>query len=174
MKNIIYPILACAVIGAFMFSCEQDKETSQESVFKNEYTNDPTCKTSFANEQKSISTASNLSCVEYTYDAENQKLYLLHVNAGFNCCPEELYYTVKFASDTILIQEYETDSDCDCNCLYDLNMEVEGVENTTYQIKFIESYASDMAELLFEADLSTDSTGSYCVTREHDPWGSWN
>ncbi len=60
-----------------------------------------------------------LAAVEYYYDGENQ-LILTHINAGFNCCPGELYTEISENDGDIIIEEFETDAACKCNCLYDL------------------------------------------------------
>jgi len=118
-----------------------------------------------------IQTKQRFSCSEYLFDKENNKLTLKHINAGFNCCPDSLYCIVELKSDTILIQEFEKSAPCRCNCLYDLDIEIGSVDLKKYQIKFIEPYVADHNELLFEIDLTKNSTGSYCVTRKQYPWG---
>lgn len=70
-----------------------------------------------------------------------------------------------------MIQEYEKVADCKCECLYDLEIEVNGVDFKKYQIKFIEPYALEQDKLDFEVDLTKDSNGTYCVTRKQYPWG---
>jgi hypothetical protein len=98
-------------------------------------------------------------------------LTVKHINAGFNCCPDSLYCKVDLEGDTILIQELENSTLCHCNCLYDLVIEIKGIDLKKYHVKFIEPYVADQNKLLFEIDLTEDSTGSYCVTRQQYPWG---
>jgi hypothetical protein len=85
-----------------------------------------------------------------------------------------LYCKIELIGDTIQIQEYETASACRCNCLYDLDIEIEGVDLSKYQIKFVEPYAGDQAELIFWIDLTDEISGSYSVTRKNYPWGVYS
>jgi hypothetical protein len=55
-------------------------------------------------------------------------LTLKHVDAGFSCCPDSLYCNIGLKGDTILIQEFEKTAVCKCNCLYDLDIEINGVD----------------------------------------------
>jgi hypothetical protein len=98
-------------------------------------------------------------------------LIFKHINAGFNCCPEGFYCNVSLKNDTIVIEEFENSSLCDCNCLFDLDIEVKGVETKTYQIKFIEPYCGDQAKLEFPVNLAVLKDGIFCVTRTRYPWG---
>ncbi len=69
-----------------------------------------------------------------------------------------------------MIQECESNALCNCNCLYDLEIDIEGIVTQNYLIKFIEPYAADQSQILFEADLSNGNEGSFCVIRKHYPW----
>jgi hypothetical protein len=125
-------------------------------------------------EKKSIDftegTPDSLSCVEYSFNPSESKLYLKHINAGFNCCPKGLYCNISLNNDTITIHEFENAHDCDCNCLYDLYIEINGAIIKKYQVKFIEPYCSEQEKLLFEIDLTNGNAGSYCVSRKQYPW----
>jgi hypothetical protein len=112
-----------------------------------------------------------VSCIEYSFDADSNILLLKHLNAGFNCCPESLFCSVVSRGDSIIIQEFEAAALCRCNCLYDLEIRIEGVESKSYQLRIIEPYAMEMEQLVFEIDLTENTTGSYCVTRKIYPWG---
>ena len=116
-------------------------------------------------------TTTNFSCVEYSYNITSKILIFKHINAGFNCCPEGFYCNVSLKNDTIVIEEFENSSLCDCNCLYDLDIEVKGIESKTYQIKFIEPYCGNQAKIEFGVDLAVLQQDSYCVTRTNYPWG---
>ena len=115
--------------------------------------------------------ADTLSCIKYSYDPAAGVLSLSHINAGFNCCPGELYCDVSLNSDTIVVEEKEKEAMCDCDCLYDLTIEVNGVQDKKYVIRFIEPYAATSAKLIFEIDLPSAQTGSCCVIRKSYPWG---
>ena len=95
----------------------------------------------------------------------------MHVNTGFNCCPQGFYCNLSLKNDTIIIEEFENSSLCDCNCLYDLNIEVKGVGAKKNQFKFIEAYCGEQEKLEFPIDLPALEQGSYCVTKTNYPWG---
>ena len=70
-----------------------------------------------------------------------------------------------------MIEEKEEAAQCDCNCLYDLEIEIEGVEEQSYQINVFEPYALDQAKLSFSIDLKSEPSGSFSVIRKIYPWG---
>ncbi len=152
--------------GLYFTSCENNESTSKSDKLEGKVVNSTTCK----RDLKSTSTPDTLSCIEYSFDASNQQLNIKHINAGFNCCPGDFSCDVKLNTDTIIIQEFESSSSCDCVCMNDLDIEVTGVEKKKYLMKFIEPYAEDVAELLFEIDLTKTEEGEYCVTRKKYPW----
>ena len=111
-------------------------------------------------------------CVEYSYDGHGT-LQITHVNAGFNCCQDEIVATIEITGGLIRITEAEIPVGglCDCNCLFDMEYEIADLEAGTYRIEFAEPYVDAEAELLeFDVDLSESPMGSYCVTRTHYPW----
>ena len=114
---------------------------------------------------------SNQSCIIYTFNAENEKLSILHENAGFNCCPGEINCRISFSNDTIVVEELEEYPMCDCNCLFNLEIEINGVLPSKYYLKFIEPYAGDQLKLEFEIDLLNHPSAEYCVERNMYPWG---
>jgi hypothetical protein len=116
-------------------------------------------------------TPNSQSCVAFLFDPETRKLSLKHFNAGFNCCPESLSCTVTYRNDSIIIQEIEQQMGCRCNCLYDLDMEILGVEPGKYQLQLIEPYLGTQQPLVFSIDLLTQKQGSFCISRTNYPWG---
>ncbi len=112
-----------------------------------------------------------LSCIEYDYDAVEKILHLRHINAGFNCCPVEITCTAKLVSDTIIVQESEKSALCNCDCLYDLAIDITGVEEDRYFIKVLEPYSRDQNKLYLLLFLNKDKEGTVCVTRTQYPWG---
>ena len=118
-----------------------------------------------------VNTPDTLSCVKYIYDFTSGTLKLTHINAGFNCCPGKLTCTAVMHSDTIVISEYEEKADCRCNCLYDLEIEITEVNPQKYVICFVEPYAPDEEDLIFDVDLNKSPEGSFCVVRTNYPWG---
>lgn len=121
--------------------------------------------------KKSADVADSISCVNYSYDAAQKVLQLTHVNAGFNCCPEKISCRFSVKGDTITITEQERSALCSCDCLFDLEMELSGVEAKCYRIVISEPYAEGMEPLDFEVDLASVPEGSFCVNRKSYPWG---
>ena len=164
MKTII---LTALLSGLLLFSCEEEKE--KQLVLAGTLINNTNCKDNFKSAPGNKITADSLSCIDYSYN--KIKLTIKHINAGFNCCPEKLYCNISLVSDTIIIQEFEKSALCDCNCLYDLDIEISGVETKKYILKLIEPYCGNQEKLIFEIDLTRETEGLYCVTRKQYPWG---
>jgi hypothetical protein len=129
------------------------------------------CKGFASAKQTSMKISSGESCVEYTFDSETGKLSIKHINAAFNCCPEDISCTISTVNDTIFIRETEVDGLCNCLCLFDLDIELEGLLPTSYYAKFEEPYLDKDEKLEFEINLQDKPSGSYCTTREEYPWG---
>jgi hypothetical protein len=166
MKRIVQIILIVLTV-AFIFSgCGKD-EPAGEGQLNGKVVNSSDCKDNL----KSAGDPDNLSCADYSFDEQNSLLKIKHINAGFNCCPKKLYCDVWLSNDTIYVQEFEEAALCRCNCLYDLDIEIKGVNPQKYQVKFIEPYAEKQNKLVFEIDLNRKKTGKVCVKRNGYPWG---
>ncbi|MFO7789988.1 MAG: hypothetical protein R6V32_05395 [Bacteroidales bacterium] len=159
------------VLILFLFTACNEEEQETETPLSSNVTEQTGCKNFTGNIRDSSEITSSMSCIEYSYDDSEMCLSLSHINAGFNCCPGELYCEVSMNSDTILVQEFETEAACDCHCLFDMEMEVNRVKSGNYYLKIEEPYAHGQASLEFEINLSTSPTGSYCVERTDPPWG---
>ncbi len=170
--KIVFVIIILAVI-IFNNGCEKEKEDQTDLVFSGKLTSHTDCK-SFKSTGILFDTPDTLSCVDYTFDASANKLVMKHINAGFNCCPDVLYCIITLKGDTIIIQEDEKEAGCHCNCLFDLDMEITGVEAKKYQVQFIEPYSGDQEDLQFEMDLTKNTNGSVCEVRKQYPWGVYN
>ena len=168
MKTTTYKIIFIAILIFSSLSCEKNQVNNNDITGK--LINNTDCKT-FKSASIGSEVSDTLSCIFYSFDPSANKLILKHVNAGFNCCPESLYCAVSLNNDTIIVQEFEKEALCDCNCLYDLDIELNGVEPKRYYIKIIEPYAIGQEKLNFELDLGPSNEGSYCVTRKGYPWG---
>ena len=111
-------------------------------------------------------------CIEYTYDGHSV-LTLKHVNAGFNCCPDSLLAAFHVSVGEIIIDESEdlTTGGCHCLCLYDLNYEITGLAPGHYNIRVNQPYLKSGAAVLdFSMNLTSATSGSFCVTRNFYPW----
>jgi hypothetical protein len=171
MKPIIYSLFIISLFGLIIISCEKNNDNDKKLIITGQLISNSTCKNDLKSSSQVVATPDNLTCVEYSFDKEKSKLTIKHINSGFNCCPDSLYCKVKLKGDTIMIQEFEKSALCKCNCLYDLDIEVNSVEMKNYQIKFIEPYVGEQTKLIFDIDLTKDSNGTFCVTRNQYPWG---
>jgi hypothetical protein len=171
LKTIVISIFALTLLIA---ACEEKSENNEENDqtdVSGWLTYHTDCKDTFKSGIEEKVTSDTLSCIQYEYDEAESILKIKHINAGFNCCPEELYCHFSFSGDTIVITESEKDHLCHCNCLYDLDMVLQNVEEKKYRIKLIEPYAESQAALNVEIDLASNTEGSFCVTRKLYPWG---
>jgi hypothetical protein len=162
-------LLFIFVLPLLLFnSCENQKEPTGSGI-SGSITNSSDCK-NFKSGGLKFTEADTFSCVHYFYDDVNHKVIMNHVNAGFNCCQKK-YCELSTNNDTIIIHEFENGLACDCLCLFDLDIEIEGVNQKKYQVRFIEPYAKGQTELIFEMDLTSGNEGEYCVERMGYPWG---
>jgi len=116
---------------------------------------------------------SNVDCLEWNYTGDWQ-LDLKHINSAFNCCPI-VHANFYLWNDTIIIEEYETFDTlgpCYCLCLFDVDYTISGLTPGEYFVKIIgmNLYPGDDT-LMLSIDLTQEPQGSYCVTRDHYPWG---
>jgi hypothetical protein len=155
-------------LGLFVAGC--DKESNNPSSLSGKVVFASECKNNLKAASMALNIPDSLSCVDYTFDEANKNLSLRHCNAGFNCCPGKISCSVTLQNDTILIRESESTSMCDCNCLFDLDIEITGVEVNAYQVRIMEPYAGDQEQLLIGIDLEKNKEGSFCVTRKQYPW----
>ncbi|PIQ30460.1 MAG: hypothetical protein COW63_09760 [Bacteroidetes bacterium CG18_big_fil_WC_8_21_14_2_50_41_14] len=170
MKALIHSVLATAFIAVLVLGCKNEQVNNDPTGISGRLLRNSACK-----DLKSTATTNalsdSLSCAEYQFDASTHQLTIKHLNAGFNCCPGILSCKVTSSSDTIVIQEFEESQLCSCNCLFDLEIEIVGVEAGKYVIKFIEPYCGNQTLLVFDVDLEGDPEGSFCVIRNQYPWG---
>jgi hypothetical protein len=171
MKTSINSILVFFFIGLIVISCEKENAKNKQLNLTGQLISNSTCKNGLKSTSATNITPDSLSCIDYSFDNLSNKLIIKHINAGFNCCPDSLYCNISLKNDTIVIQEFEAAALCDCNCLYDLDIEINGVDSKKYQIKLIEPYLSEQSEIIFEIDLTKNMNGSFCVTRKQYPWG---
>lgn len=163
-------ILSILFLLSLLFSCTPEPENPTEMDLTIRLLGNPQCN-GVKSDGRIVRTPNSQSCVEYAFDQDNRKLMLKHLNAGFNCCPESLWFVVTYRNDSIVIQEFEKNTGCKCNCLYDLDIEVEGLEPGKYQLCLIEPYLGTQQPLTIELDLLAQKQGSFCVSRNIYPWG---
>jgi len=168
MKTILHSILVFVLILA---SCENGNQEPLD--FSGKVISRSDCKHNVRSATVTAAIADSITCVEYAFDASTNKLILKHINAAFNCCMDSLYCHASLKSDTIQVEEIENGLPCKCNCLYDLTIELNGVEAKKYYVRFIEPLIGEQTELVFKIDLSKDTVGSYGMTRKQYPWGGY-
>jgi len=104
-------------------------------------------------------------CVVWTYDGAGA-LELRHVNALFNCCPNEalgLTGEVAFADGVFTLTESDNGGDCRCMCRYDLVYQLSGVVPGAYEV-VVAPFANPVA-----LDLSAAVEGWSCIDRLGSP-----
>lgn len=170
MKRQLFVSYLLILLLIFAGSCSTEPENSGPINLTIEILGKPQC-----NHSKSVKfytqTPASQSCLEYAFDKDNSRLILRHLNAAFNCCPDSLWCTVVLRNDTISIQEFEKHKGCKCDCLYDLDIEISGIESAKYQVQLIEPYAEGQDEICFKMDLLNHKQGLHCVYRTKYPYG---
>lgn len=169
MKKRICLLSMVFFIGLIVVRCNDGGETIEPNAhpFSGQLKTHSACK----NEADMLGLPDTLSCVAYAFDSLNGTLFLTHLNAGFNCCPDRLFIESSLDEEVITIVEHEASALCDCNCLYDLEIELQGIEAKTYRIQVIEPYAAAQEAITFLIDLSQTDEGDFCVIRKAYPWG---
>ncbi|MDP3644828.1 MAG: hypothetical protein Q8S54_16795 [Bacteroidota bacterium] len=162
-------ILSILFLLGLFFSCTSESENQTEMELTIRINGNPQCN-GLKSAGAMLQTPPSQSCIEFAFDQYNRKLILKHLNAGFNCCPESLWCTVIYRNDTIIIQEFEKHLGCKCNCLYDLDIEIEGVEPGKYNLRIIEPYLGSQQALVNLLDLRSQKQGSFCASRSIYPW----
>lgn len=169
MKTILKAILFFVTLLLLMIGCK-DQNGPAESKITGSITNSSECKNFISGDQR-FAEADTFSCVHYLYDDVTHKLIMNHNNAGFNCCPLKINCEIVTIGDTIIINEFEKEQGCNCECLFDLDIELQGIDQNKYQVRFEEPYTEGQAEIFFEMDLTSNNEGEFCAVRKGYPWG---
>jgi hypothetical protein len=170
MRTLIFLILIVFSITLIVYGCEKSDDKNKQLILTGKLVSHTSCKNGLKSISGSTLTSDSLSCINYSFDDSNKKLIIKHINAGFNCCPDSLYCKLSLSNDTVIIQEFEKSHNCKCNCLYDLEIEISGVDSKKYQVKLIEPYSGEQDKLNFGLDLGKDKNGTFCVIRKLYPW----
>ncbi len=91
-------------------------------------------------------------------------LKVKHINAQFNCCPEEIFITSKISNDTIYIDEDEKSHACNCICDYDLDYEIGKVDYGNYYV-VLTKLKSPFSYLEFKLDFNENLNNRIYVER---------
>jgi hypothetical protein len=72
-----------------------------------------------------------------TLIVDGQNLHVLHENAEYNCCPDDIVITFSAQGDVLRFDEQEILSDpCYCVCCYETAATVVGLASGTYTVEF--------------------------------------
>lgn len=85
-------------------SCDDEKGNEEPLALSGKVISHSECKNSGSDSTR-LTSGSLSSCADYRFDAAAKKLFIKHINAGFNCCPDSLYCAVKMSNDIIIIKE---------------------------------------------------------------------
>ena len=172
MKTTISRILMAISLLLIVYGCKNEGEKEELWVVSGKLLSHTECK--MLPTKNTAFLIDSITCAEYSYNSITKHLLIKHINAGFNCDPGDLSILVNVSNDTIIIQEFETSNFAICNCLFDLDIEIKGIDAKPYQIKFIEPYRVTQEPLIFGIDFSTQTAGIVCIPRYGYPWGFGN
>ncbi len=167
-------MIIAGLIISFIISCESNTKSEAKLELAGAISAFSGCK--YLNKTTGLSKIietlpDTLAAVEYFYDGESQ-LILTHINAGFNCCPGELYTEIINTDGDIMIEEFETEAACKCNCLYDLKIVIDDIVPGNYSFTIIEPYLPDDNEIItFVLGLNNEDEGIIKFKRRGYPWG---
>lgn len=121
----------------------------------------PVCKTPDTDTRKDTS---GKECIEYSY--KNQTLRINHINAAYNCCPDDIIAQIKIHATLLEIAEDDVlTTPCKCLCLYDVPHKITPLPPAVYTIAI-----SGDNNISTEADLINNPEGIYCEERTGYPW----
>lgn len=165
MKRITKLFVVLLMILAGITCRKQDSNPGPVSV---SVVSDMKCKG--ADLLKTIGQGSDSTCILYNCEGDSV-LVLKHINAGFNCCPENFTVGNELKGDSLIITEDDVKHGCKCNCLFDLDIRIRNLPKGAYHIRIVESYAGKaLSPLIFDVDLAVKPSGQYCVTRPEGWW----
>jgi hypothetical protein len=162
-------IISMLFLIGVLFSCTFEPENPAEMDLTIRLLGNPQC-IYLKSPKVTTEIPESQSCIEFAFDRDSRKLMIKHIHAAFNCCPESLWCTVTYRNDTIIIQEFEKNMGCKCNCLYDLDLELLGIDQGKYKLILIEPYLGTQQSLVGTIDLWNQYQGSFCVSRNIYPW----
>jgi len=157
-------------LSLLLINCRHDKDNNEDLPTSGKLVKHSECKT-FESQSKQLNSSTNQSCARYSFNPATNKLIINHINAGFNCGYGSIYCTFSVVRNVIIIEEFEKVSAANCECLFDLEIEITGIEAEVYQIIFIEPYINNQQPLNFQVNLARLPEGEYCVPRNKYPWG---
>jgi len=75
---------------------------------------------------------------EFEFTVDGTVLRIVHGNATYNCCPDDIVVALSVDGTTLSLTEEEdlTSGGCFCTCCYDVEAEVDDLEPGGYSIEF--------------------------------------
>jgi hypothetical protein len=74
---------------------------------------------------------------EIVLTVEGTTLYVLHRNASYNCCPDEIAISLSIQGTTLILTEEEVlTMPCDCICCYDVEATIVDLTPGIYTVQF--------------------------------------
>lgn len=156
MKTLFKLSLFLILIVFIATSCE-DKDGANAKILEVKDLTYEGCK-----EQKNTSDSIE-EYVEY-YTIDSNYLAFRHVNAIFNCCPEEINIEAKIENSKIFYNSFHMVDGCRCYCLYDTYCKIGPLSFSKYTFKF-NTYGID-EPIEFTLDFSQATQGKYTIERE--------
>ena len=120
--------------------------------------------------KQAVLESKNNGCLVYSCDRIGN-ISIHHINAGFNCCPDDFDVPVSVSGSSIIIDETGVDGNCYCECLYDLSFTLTGLKPGKYTVIVKEPLlpAGDTA-LVLDIDVPTQKYAEKCAGRSAYPW----
>ncbi|MFC2131868.1 hypothetical protein ACFLSQ_10575 [Bacteroidota bacterium] len=167
MKNFIKITFLTITIIVFYSCNNSDEPLSSKSNKQTVYANYGEC---LENEMMIIEGENSVTKIEFSY--LGKILNINHLNAGFNCCVDDIKIDVEFKSGQIIITETDINPACDCLCLYNIDYEIKNIPAGTYIIKINESVKPENDDpIIFEVELHEGVQGEESFVRSGYPWG---
>jgi len=151
--SILLPVLT--VFISFT-GCENNDVTNSKTLEVKDLTYEG-CK-----EQKNISDSIE-EYIEY-YTIDSNYLAIKHVNAIFNCCPEEINIKAKIENSKIFYNSFHKVDGCRCYCLYDTYCKIGPLSFSEYTFK-VNTYGID-EPIELTLDFSQATQGKYTIERD--------
>jgi len=167
MKALFLFLLAGVIGFSIIIGCERDNSSIKEEKkieFSGRLDSVSACK-NHKSTSSIVDTADSIICIYYIFHPETHKLNIKHENVFFNCCPDSMCVQVSKANDTILIHESDNGGYCGCICLYDLEIEINGIEAKKYLFVIEVGPYLPGQNTSFELDFSKTTSGIYCYKR---------
>jgi len=61
---------------------------------------------------------------EIIAQVEGNSIYVAHLNASYNCCPDDIKVILSFEENNLKLSEEEINPVCDCICCYNIETEI--------------------------------------------------